>query len=199
MIIFYVRPGWIPPAGSLAITSAFSDIHQTIPSIALDRGERGPLQWLKKKKSISAFPDAGAACSDTTLFGWPRDHVLSVTLRGISEDYKRFYFEDIQALVVRKTAMGKINNIVLAVLAAFMAWMAYIWRSEVPEFFLVLAGILVAALLYNFFSRSHGPGLYTHRGSVRKAADPGPVTDRAKGRIQNKIPDRDVARPGESG
>ena len=44
-------------------------------------------------------------------------HLLQVYSRLGVEDYKRFYFNDIQAIITRKTAAGKIQNIVLAVLA----------------------------------------------------------------------------------
>ncbi|MDY6879974.1 MAG: hypothetical protein V2J25_17025 [Desulfatiglans sp.] len=42
-----------------------------------------------------------------------RDHLLAVQSRYFSEDYKRFYFKDIQCLVTCKTGTGKTQNMVL--------------------------------------------------------------------------------------
>lgn len=43
------------------------------------------------------------------------DHLLLVEHRGFSEAYKRFYFRDIQAIIVRQTTRQAIWNAVLAV------------------------------------------------------------------------------------
>ncbi len=48
-----------------------------------------------------------------------KDHLLLVDSPAYSEDYKRFYFRDIQAVTMRKTATGKIINIILATVALF--------------------------------------------------------------------------------
>ena len=50
-----------------------------------------------------------------TLWEGP-DHVLQILSRVGVEEYKRFYFSDIQAVVTRKTAVGTIQNMVTAVL-----------------------------------------------------------------------------------
>jgi hypothetical protein len=44
------------------------------------------------------------------------DHLLQVYSRVGVEEYKRFYFNDIQAVITRKTAGGKIQNIVMGCL-----------------------------------------------------------------------------------
>ena len=41
------------------------------------------------------------------------DHILSVTSNRFSEDYKRFYFRDIQAFVIRQTTAGRTANFIL--------------------------------------------------------------------------------------
>lgn len=41
------------------------------------------------------------------------DHLLHIFARFGVEDYKRFYFNDIQAIIIRKTSAGKIQNIIL--------------------------------------------------------------------------------------
>ena len=42
-----------------------------------------------------------------------KDHVLSVENLGYSEDYRRFFFRDIQAIVIQPTSLGSILNLVL--------------------------------------------------------------------------------------
>jgi hypothetical protein len=44
------------------------------------------------------------------------DHLLHVFSRFGVEDYKRFYFSDIQAIITRKTAVGFFQNLVLGIL-----------------------------------------------------------------------------------
>ncbi|HEU5395566.1 MAG TPA: hypothetical protein VFV81_00265, partial [Verrucomicrobiae bacterium] len=44
------------------------------------------------------------------------DHLLCVDANGYTENYKRFYFRDIQAIIVRQTQRRTVWNIVLGVL-----------------------------------------------------------------------------------
>jgi hypothetical protein len=44
------------------------------------------------------------------------DHILSVDSNGFSEDYKRFYFSDIEGIITRKTRRGANWNIALALM-----------------------------------------------------------------------------------
>src|SRR5215210_953391 len=46
------------------------------------------------------------------------DHLLNVETRGWTESYRRYYFSDIQALVVAKTKRALVWNIILGTLAA---------------------------------------------------------------------------------
>ncbi len=46
------------------------------------------------------------------------DHILAVDSNGFSEDYKRFYFSDIQAIITRKTGRGDNWSIALALMIA---------------------------------------------------------------------------------
>lgn len=45
------------------------------------------------------------------------DHLLHIFARFGVEDYKRFYFGDIQAIIIRKTVSGKVRNGILGGLA----------------------------------------------------------------------------------
>lgn len=50
------------------------------------------------------------------------DHLLAVASTPASEDYRRFYFSDIQAIVIRKTASGDIAKIIGLVASALLVW-----------------------------------------------------------------------------
>ncbi len=69
------------------------------------------------------------------------DHLLAVDFTVASEDYRRFYFRDIEAFVVRRTAGRQVWNWVFLVLALLTAGPFVIgWRSEGS------GGLLIAAL-----------------------------------------------------
>jgi UPF0716 family protein affecting phage T7 exclusion len=44
------------------------------------------------------------------------DHILAVDSNGFSEDYKRFYFSDIEGIITRKTKRGVIWSVTLALM-----------------------------------------------------------------------------------
>jgi len=59
---------------------------------------------------------------DSTLWLGP-DHLLWVREQGYSEEYKRFYFPDIQAFVIRRTTRRQAINLTLAVIVLLIfAW-----------------------------------------------------------------------------
>ena len=63
------------------------------------------------------------------------DHLLLVSNQGYSESYKRFYFADIQALLVQRTKWGKLKNVILGFLAIDMlafviAGFAFDWHPS---------------------------------------------------------------------
>jgi uncharacterized integral membrane protein len=49
------------------------------------------------------------------------DHLMSVESTGYSEEYTRFYFKDIQAVIIRRTRTGKVWNGVLGTILACFA------------------------------------------------------------------------------
>ncbi len=55
------------------------------------------------------------------------DHLLCVKAQFFSERYKRFYYQDIQAIITRRTSAGKVWNIVLAIAAGLPASASLIW------------------------------------------------------------------------
>jgi hypothetical protein len=92
------------------------------------------------------------------------DHLLAVDSTGYSENYRRFYFKDIQAVITRKSARGKIWNVIWAVLTGLTALLVVILIKKpytLPPF--VFGGALcvafLAALLINVL---RGPTCICH-------------------------------------
>lgn len=73
------------------------------------------------------------------------DHILAVQASGFAETYKRFFFADIQAVIVRKTAVGQIWNGVWGAIALFFALIAIAVDDNPGSF--VLGGIAALFLL----------------------------------------------------
>jgi hypothetical protein len=75
------------------------------------------------------------------------DHLLLVASSGYTENYKRFYFRDIQAITVRDSAGGKVWNgvwgfltFLAAVIALQVSDVAFVvWSIIAGVFFLLLA------------------------------------------------------------
>jgi len=70
-------------------------------------------QRLTRTRTSSFF--SVAAATRTSLWLGP-DHLLCVDFNGFSESYKRFYFRDIQAIIIRETKRRRILNIILGTL-----------------------------------------------------------------------------------
>jgi hypothetical protein len=69
---------------------------------------------------------------------------------GFSEDYKRFYFSDIQGIITRKTRRGMVWSIVLAcLLASCLAGALFFEREPVRIFFWAVSGVFLAFVLFN--------------------------------------------------
>lgn len=79
------------------------------------------------------------------------DHLLQVYSRVGVEDYKRFYFNDIQAIITRKTTAGKIQNIVLGLLLLLFTIPAVLNDGSWSAFWATLAGVLLILVLVNLF------------------------------------------------
>ena len=71
------------------------------------------------------------------------DHLLYIFSRFGVEDYKRFYFSDIQAIITRKTAVGLVQNIILGLFLCLFLWPVFVSGGGWSVFW----GIVVAAML----------------------------------------------------
>jgi len=79
-----------------------------------------------------------------------KDHLLCIDTNGYTESYKRFYFRDIQALIIRKTGRQLWSGLVFAVLAAAFFIPAAVSAEVVLKSVLgVLGGIFALAFLIN--------------------------------------------------
>jgi hypothetical protein len=87
------------------------------------------------------------------------DHLLFIFSRFGIEDYKRFYFKDIQAITTRKTATGKIQNLVLSILCILFSLMALNWKGDWSVFNWSMAGLMAIFLVINWL---RGPTCASH-------------------------------------
>ena len=79
------------------------------------------------------------------------DHLLHIFSRFGVEGYKRFYFSDIQAIITRKTVVGKVLNGILAGLILLFLLPVHLIEGHGSLFFLALAAVILLLLLINLY------------------------------------------------
>ncbi len=79
------------------------------------------------------------------------DHLLQVYSRVGVEEYKRFYFNDIQAVITRKTAGGKIQNIVMGCLVLILMLPAIALDGGWSLFYGIIPAAMLLLLLVGLF------------------------------------------------
>jgi hypothetical protein len=77
------------------------------------------------------------------------DHLLQIFSRMGVEDYKRFYFSDIQAIITRKTIVGKVQNVIFAGFIMLLALPAFLLDEGWSMFFAAAAGVPLVFLFVN--------------------------------------------------
>jgi hypothetical protein len=88
------------------------------------------------------------------------DHILAVDSNGFSEDYKRFYFSDIQAIITQRTRRGATWSIVLAlILACSLMGALFLENERARIFFWVFSGTFSVLLFINML---RGPTCICH-------------------------------------
>jgi hypothetical protein len=88
------------------------------------------------------------------------DHLLAIDNHGFSEDYKRFYFADIQAVITRQTRRGATWNIVLAlVIASTLPGVLFPKAEALRIFFWIVCLFFLALLVINIL---RGPTCICH-------------------------------------
>jgi hypothetical protein len=78
-----------------------------------------------------------------------RDHLLLVESTGFSERYKRFYFADIEAMTIGKTARGMWNNVAIGLTVAILFFVGTQVSEPWGVFWWILAGVLLLFLIVN--------------------------------------------------
>ncbi len=88
------------------------------------------------------------------------DHLLQVTSGGFAETYQRYYFQDIQAIALYHTILGRVINIILACGAAVFL-LGGLATGDVGGMigFGIPATVLLIVLLVNF---AQGPTCYCY-------------------------------------
>jgi len=141
------------------------------------------------------------------------DHLLQVYSRVGVEEYKRFYFNDIQAVITSKTAVGAFQNIGLGCLVLILVIPAVTFEGAWSLFYAVAASVSLFGLLVNFF---RGPtcetklmtavqteklySLHRLKGTTKVMDRLREHIERTQGTIKpeasNAIPARSAAKPG---
>ena len=88
-----------------------------------------------------------------------RDHLLQISARWGTEDYKRYYFKDIQAIITRRTDVGKIQNFITGSLAGLFGLFAASATSGWVTFNAIIAIVTLCILIINVIK---GPTCETH-------------------------------------
>ncbi len=125
-----------------------------------------------------------------------RDHLLSLTTRVFVEEYKRFYFRDIKAIVLRKVESWKITIAVSGFFSALFLGLALLLSGGWTIFFGVmcvpLTGLFIQQLLYGTSSECHLitavqmeklPSLYRLRTAKKVIRRLKPLIEEAQGAI----------------
>ena len=84
-----------------------------------------------------------------------QDHLLHIATGIFVEEYKRFYFRDIQSLMVHQSKSWIVINIILAVLVAGLIFLTVAFGDLVRIISGILALIMVVMLVVNLI---RGPG-----------------------------------------
>ena len=87
------------------------------------------------------------------------NHLLQIYARWGTEDYKRYYFNDIQAIITRKTDIGKIQNFVTGALAGLFSLFAATATGGWVTFNAIIAIVILSILIINLIK---GPTCETH-------------------------------------
>ncbi len=89
-----------------------------------------------------------------------RDHLLLISRIGYTETYKRFYFRDIQAVIIRKTSTAFVVNMIVLILALWCLLLAWILSDTTAR--VVWAFIGAFFVFIDLVSLWRGPSCVTH-------------------------------------
>jgi hypothetical protein len=102
------------------------------------------------EKEYQRLPGKGSTFAGRCRLFLGRDHLMAVHTRFTVEEYRRFPYGDIQALICRRTHTGKVSNLFYALFLALFLFMGY--RAHFFHFiYLALAAPFLAGLVYNLW------------------------------------------------
>lgn len=83
------------------------------------------------------------------------DHLLLILNRGYSEEYRRFYYTDIQAIQMRQTMTARVTSLVLGILSGLLLLAALVikrsrWDTIDIVFWGTMGGLLLFLFLVNW-------------------------------------------------
>jgi hypothetical protein len=109
---------------------------------------------IKKEEEYIRLPGSSFSVRTRARLYRGKDHLLSLHTTGYTESYKRFYFNDIQAIVAQKTGDGTLWSIVHAIFTAAWVLLALIIDDPVISFVFgwLPAGIFLVSFLINVLS-----------------------------------------------
>jgi hypothetical protein len=87
------------------------------------------------------------------------DHLLSIKATSFSEDYMRFYYKDIQSIILRKTINGKVFNLLLAAFLIIFLLSALGLHGGWAGFFFALTVLFFLLFIINWL---RGPTCICH-------------------------------------
>ncbi len=102
---------------------------------------------LTRRRSRTAF---GIISTSRSSLWLGKDHLLCIDTNGYTESYKRFYFRDIQAVILRRTVVWHVMSVILAFIVGFFALIAILGHDVIIAWiFGSIAGLFALALLVN--------------------------------------------------
>jgi hypothetical protein len=139
-----------------------------------------------KEKEYRSLPGRGvrrhALASATRSRLWlGKDHLLATDAQWYTEEYKRFYFRDIQAVIIRKTDTGKVINAIFGALTLLTLIAAVTTSDGFSIFWWCVAGFFGLVVLINTI---FGPTCFTH---IRTAVQSEELPSLRRLRRANKV------------
>ena len=107
------------------------------------------------QSTYKTLPGRSVTWSGPSRVWLAADHILLVLSRTYVESYRRFFFNDIQAFVIRRTDMSKIWNVVWGAFFLFFGALALTIGERTAAF--ILAGLAVPFAVALFLNLLRGP------------------------------------------
>jgi len=107
----------------------------------------------KIKKEYNCLPGKKKGFATCSTLWMSEDHLLSVESVFFAENYKRFYYKDIQTVIIRKTREGKVRNAILGGTAGSFILVQIFLQHNIP----FLSGVAVAGIFFLLLNCLSGP------------------------------------------